>query len=314
MKPATIPANIAESMETPINVSAPPMPMQASVAAVPPGLPNIPIAMRMRPGSRTALPAAMRMVRGRAVFPPVRKASSGVTREARSAGSIAEARVTPMPTTATTMIVLVRISRGPSGNSPPADENSCLRAEATPRPPTKPRPDAARPIEPASINTICMICLLLAPIDRIRPNIRVRWPTRVANVLLMMKVLTKSTTIAKPSKTLPKMLMNEPKSSFCSPMTTSPVTASRLSGRTSEMAVTSPSGLTPSAAATTTESTWPGSPSTRCAVGRSNRMKNAPPVPPSPKSMVPLNVKTSGCPEGRLMVISWPTLNPPRSA
>ena len=90
MKPATTPANIAESMETPINVSAPPMPMQASVAVVPPGLLNIPIAIRMRPGRRTALPAAMRTVKGRVVFPPVRKASSGVTCEAH-AGRIAEA-------------------------------------------------------------------------------------------------------------------------------------------------------------------------------------------------------------------------------
>ena len=79
----------------------------------------------------------------------------------------------------------------------------------------------------------------------------------------MMNVLTNSTTMAKPSRMLPKMSMNPPKSSCCSPMTVSPETTSMPLGSAGSMAASSSAPDTESAALTTIESIWPGAPSTR---------------------------------------------------
>ena len=89
----------------------------------------------------------------------------------------------------------------------------------------------------------------------------------------MMNVLTNSTTMAKPSRTLPKMSMNSPKSAWDSPITVSPDTTSTSSGSRGSMAAISSSVEVPAAAATTIESIWFGASRTVCTVSRSNRLK-----------------------------------------
>ena len=180
---AVAPANRALTIETPMKVRAAPTPMAVSRGAVPSTLPNIPRASRISPGISTMAPVTRRNVMLRSLRPPSRTASSGDTREARMAGMMADRTVTTSPTRNTTTTVRVWICSGPSGKALPPVLNSCLSSQATPTPPNRPATEAMMPMMTASIRTMSRIWRPLAPIDRSRPSWRVRWPTRMANVL-----------------------------------------------------------------------------------------------------------------------------------
>ncbi len=102
----------------------------------------------------------------------------------------------------------------------------------------------------ASSSTDCVTCERDAPMARNSASSRLRWATRIENVLTMRKVPTNSATAAKTSK---KLLM-KPKASWmrlavlaASP---SPVTASKPAGRAAATAVRRVSWEVPGAAVT----------------------------------------------------------------
>ena len=93
-----------------------------------------------------------------------------------------------------------------------------------------------------------------APIARSRADSRVRWATRIENVLWMLNVATTSAMPANASRIIENMSRKSaPISSFCSAVSSSCVSASMRAGSCSVISWRSVSWLTPSSAATRTD-------------------------------------------------------------
>ncbi len=132
-----------------------------------------------------------------------RSAAIGAIREARRAGSTAEATVTTTPTVKAAIIEGAAMTAAPSGRSTASAERTARSPLATPMPARMPRPDATTPVTRASIRIERRTWPPLAPIAR---NIAIsldRWATVMEKVLLMMKAPTK---IAIPAKISRKIL------------------------------------------------------------------------------------------------------------
>ena len=130
---------------------------------------------------------------------PSESAATGGTLVARSAGSRADARVTPTPTSSATTIVRGLRARPPVGRSAPTALKSASMALATPSPATRPSSDAARPIVRASPVTVASTWRRDAPRARSMANSRRRWATVIEKALKMMKAPTNTATPPKAS-------------------------------------------------------------------------------------------------------------------
>ena len=86
--------------------------------------------------------------------------------------------------------------------------------------------EAASPISAASSSTVRTTWPADAPTARSRPSWRVRWATVILKALKMMKLPTKSATIANASRKLRKMSTNSLNWSLASSDAVSPVIAS----------------------------------------------------------------------------------------
>jgi hypothetical protein len=129
-------------------------------------------------------------------------------REARRDGTMTDAIVMPIPTSAATTTV-----RGPntvavSGNPAPAASNAAMRPRATRRPPNTPRTVETTPRPRASSVIMRRTWRPDAPTARRRASSRSRWPIVIWKTLLMMKALTNAVMNAKMSRPVPNTSTN----------------------------------------------------------------------------------------------------------
>jgi hypothetical protein len=127
-----------------------------------------------------------------------RSASSGATRDARSAGTRPAPIVTAVPASSE-MATIGRTTRPPAGSANPKLSNTPLSRPAIPSPAAIPRTDATMPPASASASNQDRICRLVAPRLRNSAASRVRCATTIENVLAMVNVATSSAIAAKTS-------------------------------------------------------------------------------------------------------------------
>ena len=123
-------------------------------------------------------------------------AAMGETLVARRAGMTAAATVTTTPATRPMAAVRPRNTIGADGSSKPMARMIASSPWAAPSPRTMPAAEATMPTSRASVSTEPMSWVRLAPMARSRPSSRVRWATRIENVLKMMKAPTSRATAA----------------------------------------------------------------------------------------------------------------------
>ena len=241
---------------------------------------------------------------------PSRRAATGGTEAARRAGNQADSSVTGIPTTSAAITVRAVSCSVSSGRvNPPAASSACS-ATAISSPNPIPTTDATAPMSPASSTTEPTIWRRLAPTARNRASSRVRWPRRMANVLLMKNAETRSATPAKPSSTFWNTDRNPSTLWAPSAFTSSMVTASTPSGRTRCTRSVRSSPDTPSAATTSIPSYWPGAPNASWADARSKPVRRAPRrLLVSPKVNTP-TISTSREPPSSRTVVRSPTRKP----
>ena len=169
-------------------------------------------------------------------------AAIGLTRRARRAGQTADTAVTPTPTKIAARIELVLTTMGASGSPAPKLPiiHRIPREMRTPKP--RPAALATTPTAIASPTTMAVTCRPLAPKARSSPSSRVRWLTRMVNVLWMMKADTTRITTAKPSMKYSKKPMNWSNTSACSSTRSSLATTSKPSSTTAATAAEAASG------------------------------------------------------------------------
>ena len=179
-----------------------------------------------------------------------RIAWTGAIREVRRAGSHAAATVTTSPTAyAATTVRGANTSDCPDRSSPKLPNSVRMpSASSTPRP--RPTVEPIRPTTDASNSTDPVTWRVEAPSARSRASSRLRWATRIENVLTIRNA---PTTRAIPAKISRKVWMN-PIACFSSEADSSaalsPVTASYPSGSTSATRSRRSSWETPSSAVT----------------------------------------------------------------
>ena len=115
-----------------------------------------------------------------------RIASTGATRPARRAGSMAARSVTPTPTPKVTSTVTVLSCWPLTGMPDPSDDRSFVSPHDSPKPANSPSPDPNRPTTSASAVTERVTWPRLAPTARSRAISRDRCATTIENVLAMM--------------------------------------------------------------------------------------------------------------------------------
>ncbi len=174
--------------------------------------PRIPYAPTAIPIPVTIVPVIARdtVERRRLVMRRSPIAAIGGVRAARIAGTIAASNVTPTPTTAHASMVRFSTTNARSGTGTPTPGRSQSNSLPSPTPSANPAPDATSPMISASISTDPTTCPPDAPIARRSPNSRVRWATRIVNVLKMMNPPTSSPMPANPSS---RSLISDRKSS-----------------------------------------------------------------------------------------------------
>ena len=162
-------------------------------------------------------------------------------------------------------------------------------------PSPRPMVEPTAPRTNASTITIRVTCRLLAPSARSSASSRLRWATRIENVLTMRKPPTTSEMPAKISR----KVVRKPTASWialaASSAASSPVTASTPSGSRSVTLAASSSWLVPGSAVTqmSVKASSPSS-SSSCAVRVSKAAKVAPlSEPPSGKPPMPTSVGRS---------------------
>ena len=290
---------------TPRNVRAAPSP----TSAIPPSA-NSPTDSAAAPRATTIPPVIDRRVSEPtcSVAAPVRAAMGG-TFDARRAGPRAAKTVTSEPVTIETTIVRGWMIVPVAGRPMPKARRRPCSPIATRMPTPTPIADATTPTTPASTTTEVITCRRLAPSALSRASSRVRWATRIENVLTMMKAPTNREMTAKTSRAVLKMSMKPLTWSAPSSASWSPVTASQPSGSTPSQAAGSASSTrvrsskadTPSTACMSIVSYWPTLPSTRWAVMVSKAARVAPArLSASPKPAMPTTSYSSGGPWPRM--------------
>ena len=131
-------------------------------------------------------------------------AAIGGTRDARTDGRTAETTVVTIPTIRATMIVRGRTWLPVDGSTMPNARSRRCSPSAITRPNARPRMEAITPVTAASAMTDVRTCDALAPSALSSPSSRVRWATRIENVLKMMNVPTNSATPANTSRAMLK--------------------------------------------------------------------------------------------------------------
>ena len=119
-----------------------------------------------------------------------RSAASGATRDALSAGVMLATSVVTTPTAAAMTIVSTPRTSPAVGRSRPAPPIRASSPVARPSPTPMPIAEATIPMASASPVTDVRICRREAPIARSSADSRVRWATRIENVLWMLNVAT----------------------------------------------------------------------------------------------------------------------------
>ena len=182
-----------------------------------------------------------------------RSAASGATREARIAGVTLATSVVSTPTSAAATIVPVVTTSPVLGRDRPAPLIRACRPAARPRPTPNPMAVATTPMASASRATATTTWRREAPIARSSADSRVRWATRIENVLWMLNVATTSAIPAKASRIVWNMSRKSaPMSSCCSAVSSACVSAWMRAGTCSTISSRSVSWLTPASAATRT--------------------------------------------------------------
>ena len=234
---------------------------------------------------------------------------------ARTAGSAAAARVTTSPTrtASTAPMASMRIGRLPGRRRPsPSSPLSAPHPRSHPAP--MPRVPATMPTSAASTSTDPANWARLAPTARRRACSRIRWDTRIPNVLVMMNADTNRAMAENSSSSAVKNRMRS-RNSAASSSSTSAIVFTVRSGTAASMRSVSSSGDTPSAAMTSTPSRRPSSPARIWACSTVTAMA---PGRPSPKSTASWSVsptRSMVCwPAGVSTWISSPTENPFSSA
>ena len=219
-----------------------------------------------------------------------RRAARGATRVACTAGSTAASRVMPRPTAKAITTVVELMTRPVVGRSAPAAENAAVTPVARPTPASNPMIDATSPSSVASTRTDPRTWRRLAPMARSRASSRVRWATRIENVLKMMKAPT--TTAITPNTT--SRIRKKEKFS-CTVLALcaaawAPVRASASSGRASSTRAASVASSTEPSPAATMACAAPSSPAMRWA---SARVKSAETAPAADLAVPKVNVPTT---------------------
>ena len=182
-----------------------------------------------------------------------RSAASGATRDALSAGVMLATSVVTTPTAAAMTIVSTPRTSPAVGRSRPAPSIRASRPVARPSPMPMPMAEATIPMASASPVTDVRIWRREAPIARSSADSRVRWATRIENVLWMLNVATIRAMPANASR----MIWKKPRKSLsmsacCSAISSSWASASMRAGISSAISSRRLSALTPSSAATST--------------------------------------------------------------
>ncbi len=185
------------SSDTPRNTPRKPPPMSCRVTLFEV---KSPATRAAQPRTKITNPSAMRR-RGRSWVSgsDSDSAATGAMRVARRAGRVAAMTVTMVPTSTATMNV-----RGSSVIPVVAvDPNTDSNARAMRMPTPNPSIDATNPVTAASTSTDVITCARVAPKARSSANSRVRWATRMLNVLMIRKLPTNSEMNAKTSSGVP---------------------------------------------------------------------------------------------------------------
>ena len=282
----------------PRNSTSAPMPANAINPGVPPGRRNSPTTNIVTPMTVTTTPATRRRERIAANPSSGRIAATGGIFAARRDGTMTDAIVMPMPTSAAITTVRTWSTVRVSGNPAPAASKAAIRPRATSSPPRTPNIVANMPSTKASAEIIQRTWRAEAPTARRRASSRNRCPIVIWNTLLMMNALTNAVMKAKTSNPVPKTLTNWLTSSAVSWATCSPVTTSVCGGRMPAIACCTSETSASSATAMSIASTLPSAPKCTSAVSRSSATSCAPPklsALPSPTvpTIVPSNVPTS---------------------
>ena len=182
-----------------------------------------------------------------------RSAASGATRDALSAGETLATSVVSTPTRPATMIVPVVTTRPAVGSASPAPAINAFNPAARPRPTPNPMAEATTPMISASRATAVTTCRREAPIARSSADSRVRWATRIENVLWMLNVATTRAIPANARRTISNMFRkSSPICCSCSAVSSAWVSASMWAGSNWVISSRSASWLTPSSAPTST--------------------------------------------------------------
>jgi hypothetical protein len=222
-----------------------------------------------------------------------RSASIGATRVPVRAGMTAATSVTPTPTTSAATTVRGATTAVVLGTSTPTACSSRRMPAARPTPAPMPRAAETRPRTRASVTTPVTTWRRVAPTARNRATSRRRCASTTLKVFQMTNDPTRSDTAANASRTLVKMPRPSRTALDDSSDTWAEVTASTPEGTAAAMRCRRSSVRTPSAARTSTWSTRPCLPSTRCAVRPSKVASVAPArlsASPNPTTPTTVNV------------------------
>jgi hypothetical protein len=217
-----------DRLATPTKVSAAPPPTIASSFGT---STNRPRPSKVAPPAATTDPKITRRVRAAGGATPSRSASTGATRDARRAGAREATTVTTVPTASEATTVRTAITDAVPASSSPNASNSRRSVWASRIPAPRPSAEATTPTAIASVTIEPSTCRRLAPSDRSRPISRVRWVTRMLNVLKMMKAPTNTETNANTSSVVRRNPSASSTCSACCFAASVPVTASYPSGR-----------------------------------------------------------------------------------
>ncbi len=153
---------------------------------------STPTTVRRRPKRRGAALASSR------------RAATGGTLVALSAGTREEIRVIPMPTTSETITVRGRNCRLVVGSLPPNASSRRRRPMATTTPKPSPTSEAITPTTVDSSSTEPSTWRRLAPRQRSSASSRVRWASTMVKVLTIRNAPTSRATPAKASRAVPR--------------------------------------------------------------------------------------------------------------
>ena len=112
-----------------------------------------------------------------------RRAATGRTREARTAGAAPATSATSVPTATPMMTVLDLNTRPPAGRENPKASNMPFSRPATPTPPSRPATEATTPTAADSSRTDPRTWARVAPTARSSADSRLRWAAMIEKVL-----------------------------------------------------------------------------------------------------------------------------------